>query len=421
MVVIEVFPLLKAKYEKELLSKCNFDNVPITEIKKPESQNSGRKTRDSWHESDKMGSVDTPILSDATNFCKEIGGSVSDEGFVKFPRSLWNDPQWKSCRPKYKQVFMTLLFNASYTQKSHSISGNVITLMPGQFCVSMRKLIELCNEGIRFSEDKIDKNIIERSVSLFTKIGFVRHELRHAKSLFTITHPDLYDHFLNQSETDSETKVRQNRDTNEERKKEKKIKDTIDRAYALDSSLSFEGKKEEEETHSAFSPESPYQEKAKTSLDAEKQKHFEALWQIAIKKGIAQGYTKNHKPGVKEQDLITWLKTYEGKEVFECMKLAEGKAIQKSYGAYITKLLKDKIPKKEKASCDGKAFVDKFIKDNKIKHIDMKKDYFKDLISDEQSYYNLPEQTLKAILERSKERARENEEEEKRQKEYEDD
>lgn len=84
MVVIEVFPLFKAKSEKELLSKCNFDTVQTIQKKVPESEDPGlyEKSLDSTYESDKMGSVDTPILSDAPNLYKLSSGGVS-ERFIK--------------------------------------------------------------------------------------------------------------------------------------------------------------------------------------------------------------------------------------------------------------------------------------------------------------------------------------------------
>jgi spore germination protein GerM len=56
-----------------------------------------------------------------------------------------------------------------------------------------------------------------------------------------------------------------------------------------------------------------------------------------------------------------------------------------------------------------------------MKHLEFKQDYFTDLINNhEQTSYFLPENTLKAILERSVQRAQEHEEQERREREYED-
>lgn len=143
---------------------------------------------------------------------------MSYEGHIEFPRSLYNNPHWKSMRNKYQKVFTTLLFNFRFKEKEFKIGQEIIKIQPGQFCSSIRNLIELCNEGVKFKEDKVDKNIVSRAVSLFARIGFVRHEVRQGKSIFTVTFPELYDYFKSVSETASETKVRQKRDTKEESK-----------------------------------------------------------------------------------------------------------------------------------------------------------------------------------------------------------
>ena len=403
---------------KELHSKDNIDKVNGVERKTPEIIVSGDLNKyGSLVDKPLNGNKSTSILAGPPNFRKEMGAIMSvtsDEGFVKLPRSLWNDPQWKSARPKYKLVFMTLLFNASFTQKTFSISNNIVTIGPGQFCTSIRNLIDLCNDGIKFKEDKVDKNIVERSVSLFTKIGFVRQEVRHGKSIFTITHNELYEHFQKQSETGSETKVRQNRDTNEERKERKEIEETIEGAVALDSSLMNLEKEEQKKDPSIFQPETP---KEKVELNPEKQKHFENLWKFVIENKIAVGMTS--KPGIKEKDLITWLKTYDAKEILECLNLAIKASIKSTYGGYVATLLKDRIAKREEDSKQGRKFVEEFIKKNKIDYIELKKDYFSDLISDEQSYYYLPIITLDIILKKCKQKAQEREEQERSQRDYE--
>lgn len=410
------FSNMLSKYAKELPKNENF--VKVTEKKTPESDNPGiskiSKSATTDTNTNKIGKSSAPIVSEITDLRKQVGELMdiefSDEGFVKLPRSLLNDPNWQRMRLKYKMVFLTLLNHTSYTQRTYSISTNLITIGPGQFCTSIRNLVDLCNQGVIFNEDKIDKNIVERSVSLFTKVGLVRQEVRHKKCIFTITYPELYDHFKKQSETQTETRPRHNRDTNEERKERKDIEETIEGAVALDSSLINKKKEEGTKGPSVFTPETP---KTQSKLSEEKQKHFHLLWEFVVKNKIAAGMTP--KPGIKEQDLINWLQKYQATEILECLKFAIKATITKTYGGYVTKLLKDRIPKQEEDSKQGRQFVEKFIKENGMKHIDLKKDYFKDLISDEQSYYYLPMDTLKAILKRSLERFNEQEERERRE------
>ena len=358
----------------ELQTKVNFDKVNGTEIKKPEPLNSGsEKLIDpSLVKLDKIA-ADTSILPQSPNLYKQTGDIVSDEGFVKLPRSLWNDPQWKSCRAKYKLVFMTLLFNASYTQKTFNISNNLVSIGPGQFCTSMRNLIDLCNEGIKFKDDKVDKNIIERSVSLFIKIGFVRQEVRHGKSVFTITYPELYEHFQKQSETDSETIPRQHRDINEERKERKEIKETIDGASALDSSLLNNKKEEQKKGPSVFKPQSKPKD-----VSPEKQKEFNFLWEYIVKNSMSDGHTPNKKKGITEKDLAGWLSKYDIKTILECLKLTLKCVPEKSWPGYMTTILgKNVVAKKDNVQINDE-FLKELMKTHKCAHLENTKQYVTD-------------------------------------------
>ncbi len=358
----------------ELQTKINFDKVNGTEIKKPECLNSGsEKLIDpSLVKLDKIAN-DNSILPQSPNLYKQTGDIVSDKGFVKIPRSFWNDPQWKSCREKYKKVFMTLLFNASYTQKTFNISNNLVSIEPGQFCTSMRNLIDLCNEGINFKDDKVDKNIIERSVSLFIKIGFVRQEVRHGKSVFTITYPELYEHFKKQSETESETIPRHNRDINEERKEREEVKETIDRASALDSPLLNNKKEEQKKGPSVFT----HQPKSQ-NLSEEKQKHFTFLWKFIVENSMCEGKTSNGNPGIKEKDLMSWLIKYEGKEIMECLKMTLKVHPSQTWPGYVVSLLKKNVITKKDNVQINDEFLNEIMKVNKCAHLENTKQYVTD-------------------------------------------
>lgn len=385
-----------------------FGKVRNLEKRMPETVISGTENSKNLHTVHLATRItDKSSVTEAPYFNKEKGVSMSDEGFVKLPRSLINDSKWKGLREKYKKVFLTILCHCSYQQRKFSILHNLVTIYPGQLCISIRGLVDLCNDGIRFKEDLVDKNIVERAVSLFTTLDFVRQEVRHGKTIITITFPEIYEHFQNISETASETKVRQNRDTNEERKESKEIRETIDRAKAPVSSLSKKEEKEEWKGLSNFS-NSDY-----PKISPEAQKHFDSLWSFVVKQGVHEG--REGKPGLKHKDIEQWLKSYDPKEIYDCIKMSLNAEISKTYGAYVTGLLKKRISKKENDSVSGRDLVASFIKKYKLQHLEMKKDYFKDLISQEQTYYYLPVETLTAILKRSLERSIDRYEEEKKQ------
>ena len=404
---------------KQLLSKVSFNTGEIETKKRPESGNSGHIQTDSVHESDKMDN-DIPILSHAPNSYKENGVSMSvdfsDEGFVKIPRSLFNDANWKGMREKYRRVFVVLLFHTAFTKQSFGIGANTITIEPGQFCTSIRNLVELCNDGIKYKDDKVDKNIVERAVSLFTKIGLVRQEVRHGKSILTITQLDLYEHFQKQTETANETRPRLDRDTNEERKEREELEETIDGPSALDSFLLDLEKEEQKKDLPVFKPQTPIPQ-----ISQEKQQHMKILWEFIEKNSMQEHKTKNRAPGIKEKDLSSWLVKYDGKEIMECLKMTIKAKPNKTWPGYVTKLLRDRIIKKEADAVTGRQMVEQIVKREKMTHIDLKQDYFVDLINKDQMYYYLNPEVLKGFLKRSFDRSKEHEAEERRQKEYEDD
>jgi len=205
---------------KELSSKSDFDRV--AEKGKPESVNSGSiNHRDSGEEL-KDGTNNNSILAVSPNFYKQNGESVANSGYFIIPRSVTSDPRYQSARLKYKHVLHILFENVAFAPTTHAIGTEIILIGIGQFCVTVRGLMDLCNVGVKFKEDKVDKNTIERASHFWRTCGFVRQEVRHGKIILTITVPEFYIRSKTQSETGSETKVRLNRDTKEEDKEYKK-------------------------------------------------------------------------------------------------------------------------------------------------------------------------------------------------------
>lgn len=205
---------------KELPSKLIFDKLN-TEKKKPEFVDPGlyNKSRDLSKSLD--GTMNNSILADTPNFYKHNGTSMENSGYFIIPRIVTTDPRYKSARIKYQKVLHILFENAAYAATTHAIGTETINIAIGQLCITVRKFAELCNEGVKFKDDFVDKNTIERASHFWARCGFVRQEVIHDKTLLTITVPAFYRKEKKLSETISETEVRQNRDTKEEYKEDK--------------------------------------------------------------------------------------------------------------------------------------------------------------------------------------------------------
>lgn len=179
-------------------------------------------------------------------------------------------------------------------------------------------------------------------------------------------------------------------------KERKDVKETID-----SDSFSADGAKKRKPSVS--------HPKTQTKLSEEKQKDFESIWKTIIKNKIS---INDMSHGIKETDLEQWLTKYEVKDICECLNMSGKAKPNRTWPGYVSQLLKGNIPKKMEDSKIGKEYVESFVKEHDLKHIEFTKDYFKDLISKEQALYSLPLETLKNILKRSLERFQESEIEE---------
>ncbi len=137
---------------------------------------------------------------------------MSNNSFVQIFRDLLRDPSVTSLPPSYRCVLFTLLDYACYSPCKQDDHGLLIDLLPGQFMCTIRGLADLANVG---------KNDAERSLAKFVDLKIVRQEVRHKKTIVTI----LWGLKIEKSETQSETKKRQERDTKEEQQENKNIKE----------------------------------------------------------------------------------------------------------------------------------------------------------------------------------------------------
>lgn len=391
---------------KCLPSKEVFDSVGVTEMIKPEIGVSGSiNSRDSVQEISASGKLDTPIIAPVPNFYKERGTSVSDEGFVKLPRSLLNDPQWQSLKLKQRHVFQTILSNACYTERKFSIAGNVILVRPGQLCIALRALVELCNKNVRFKEDKVDLPFVQRSVSFFTKVEFVRQEVIHGKSLLTICHRELYEHFQSQSDTGTDTNSIHDRYTNEERKERKDMKETIDRADAPDRSSLFNIEFEEEKKPSIFDAPTPPTKKDQ-KLTPEQETQYQKIWEYLCKSQMAEGTTtRNNRnqtiKGVAPKDVVTWLKNRPFNEIVEAIRTTKDANVQTNYPGYVVSLFKKNVVAKKDNIQINNEYLKEVMKTHKCTHLQDTKQYVQDTIKHIDYQKNLDPKRFREMIESS--------------------
>lgn len=156
-------------------------------------------------------------------------------GFIRLPRSLRTDPQWREFTSKERHVFEEIYHRAAYSIIELDDHGKMIVLHPGQLLTTFRQLSDWCNDS-RPSDwcdekqpEKIvyfDKDFVRRLIHKLERCKKVRQEVRHIKTILTIT----CEGFVVSDATGCATRVRQDCDKiatqTKKDKKEKKEKKT---------------------------------------------------------------------------------------------------------------------------------------------------------------------------------------------------
>lgn len=155
-------------------------------------------------------------------------------GYINLPRSLLNDPIWKSLPYTYRHIFITILQNVVYQEIDVDDFGKIIHLMPGEMLTTYRRMVELCNE------DDIDKRTIERAFVKFKLCGFSGQRTGHRKTIVTITRTDVLELIGTKIGTNSgQTRDinKEDKEVNKSRKQQQKKKAIASAAVSFYKSL----------------------------------------------------------------------------------------------------------------------------------------------------------------------------------------
>jgi hypothetical protein len=149
-------------------------------------------------------------------------------GNIFIPRSLFSDPLWNSFSSEEKEFAFEILARVCFKSQKFDDHGVIINLAPGEICASIREMASWIYGRKNFKSIKNGKKVdnfdsvttfVERSLTKFKKVNFCRQEVRHLKSVITVTYPIICEAMKFQIETENETLLRQDRDRFETQKK----------------------------------------------------------------------------------------------------------------------------------------------------------------------------------------------------------
>jgi DnaD/phage-associated family protein len=110
---------------------------------------------------------------------------MSNQGWFKFYREIFDKPIWLSSTPEQKVILITLLGMANHQENQWEFKGEKFTVKPGQFITSLQSITEKCGKGISI------KNV-RTALERFEKYEFLANESTNKNRLITIVNWAIY-------------------------------------------------------------------------------------------------------------------------------------------------------------------------------------------------------------------------------------
>lgn len=130
-------------------------------------------------------------------------------GFIQIPRSLFENVTVVAAPTAQRWVLFCLIERACFLKCQQDDHGKVIDLLPGQCLITQRGFAKYIN---------VKENDVRRAIERFSKVKILTLEVKHTKTLITITHSDTYNLIKSYSDATSDAKVTQERRKNDAEK-----------------------------------------------------------------------------------------------------------------------------------------------------------------------------------------------------------
>lgn len=128
------------------------------------------------------------------------------DSFTALTHFLSTNEFWLDARPEHQAIFIALLMRCAYRETIHDINGHKETIYPGQVAAALRKMAE-------WTSKYTNKNEVVACLKYFAECQFLRHEVRHGKTIVTFTQLEVCSRAFGYSQTQTQTGSRQDPDT----------------------------------------------------------------------------------------------------------------------------------------------------------------------------------------------------------------
>lgn len=104
---------------------------------------------------------------------------MTDSGWFKVYRELFDKPIWLNSTPAQKTVLITILSMANHEAKEWEWKGKKYMVQPGQFISSTEKIAAKCGKGVT-------RQVVRGALARFTNFGFSTSETTNTSTLINV-------------------------------------------------------------------------------------------------------------------------------------------------------------------------------------------------------------------------------------------
>lgn len=110
---------------------------------------------------------------------------MSNKGWIKLHRKLKDNPLYKDCNAKQRDILINLLLMVNYTSNKWIFKGEEFEVKPGQLVTSLESIANSCAKDVTVQN-------VRTALLKFEKHGFLTNKSTNKNRLITIVNWELY-------------------------------------------------------------------------------------------------------------------------------------------------------------------------------------------------------------------------------------
>ncbi|WP_305305833.1 hypothetical protein [Romboutsia ilealis] len=110
---------------------------------------------------------------------------MNNQGWIKLHRKIRDNPLYKDCNAKQRDILINLLLMVNYTSNKWIYKGEEFEIKPGQLITSLDTIANSCAKDVSVQN-------VRTALLKFEKYGFLTNKSTNKNRLITIVNWELY-------------------------------------------------------------------------------------------------------------------------------------------------------------------------------------------------------------------------------------